>query len=621
MKSKTNLINTKPYLEITKTIIEVISIALQKLNLSINVDIHLEHPDNEAYGDYSSNIALVLFPKYKDQYKSPSELAQKIIDQLAGNNSRLQINKISVAGPGFINFYLDQAYFTDEINNILENGNDYGKTGQFKNKKISVEYTDPNPFKEFHIGHLYSNLIGESISKILEANGAIVWRANFYGDVGLHIAKSIWGLRKKMLDEKISLDDISQKSVIERQNTLGQGYAIGVRAFESDAKAENEIRELNAFIYVAAQEMLKKNRNWQGIINYRQFIKDKEEELPEVQQIYETGLKWSLEYFESIYQKLGTKFDSYYPESWTGELGMKMVKAGLDKGVLTKSGDTIIYHGEQDGLHTRVFVNKFGLPTYETKDLGLAEAKYQDFKYDLSINIFGKEIDEYYKVVKAALTKINPEIGKKSSHLAHGMVNLPEGKMSSRSGNVITALELLELAIKQVRLIMTKSDLTESEKEEISETVAQGAVKYAFLKNRIGDNIIFDLKSSVTFEGNSGPYLQYTYARAKSVLAKVNFQNILINQLSLNPEELSILRYLYRFPDIVAQAGTDYTPNQICNYLYELAKRFNTFYNQHSIIKADSETQKNIRLKITSAVAQVLENGLRLLGIKAPEKM
>jgi arginyl-tRNA synthetase len=378
--------------------------------------------------------------------------------------------------------------------------------------------------------------------------------------------------------------------------------------------------------------------------------------LKEVQEVYEIGLGWSLDYFETIYKRLGTKFDGYYPESWVGELGMKIVEKGLKKGVLSKSKGAVVYEGEQDGLHTRVFVNKLGLPTYEAKDLGLAEAKYQDFKYDLSLNIFGKEIDEYYKVVKAALRKIEPELGKRAQHLAHGMVNLPEGKMSSRTGNIITCEWLLNETKKRVLEVMQDTGLLE--KDNIAEMVAQGAVKYAFLKNNIGDYVIFDFGSSISFQGNSGPYIQYTYARARSVLARAktlqksgssnvargkipNSKFQIPTDYSLNDEEMTVLSWIYRYPELVEQAAREYAPHLICTYLYELAQRFNAFYNKHSILgileyktkgksaedmkkdesKVVSNEVREFRLCLTVAVAQVLKNGLHLLGIQAPEKM
>lgn len=611
-------------MKVLDTLNQKITQILYELGIN-DIEIDWEHPQDNSHGDYATSIALKLVKQTKE-FDNPRKLASVIVAKLNADLPQ-EIEKIKVAGPGFINISLNQIYYNSQLRQILDLKQSYGSSQLLKDKKISVEYTDPNPFKEFHIGHLYSNLIGESLSKILEFNGATVWRADFYGDVGMHVAKSVWGIIKLMKREKVTLDDLNVKSVKERQQFLGRGYALGSNTYEENDQAVNEINELNYYIYVAGQEALIKNKSWKPIVDYRKFIKDDEERLKEIQSIYEAGLSWSLEYFETIYQRLGTKFDGYYPESWTGELGMEVVRKGLEKGILEKNPEgTVIYRGEKDNLHTRVFVNKLGLPTYEAKDLGLAQAKYQDFQYDLSINIFGNEIDEYYKVVKAAMVRIDPSLGNKASHIAHGMVNLPEGKMSSRTGNVITANDLLDQTKNQVQLVMADSILSDYQKDDISESVAQAAVKYAFLKSNIGTNITFDIGSSVNFEGNSGPYIQYTHARCASVLEKAANQNISWDKSDFSAsattrDEIELYRLLPQFPEVVLESAQEYSPHKICTYLHQLAQSYNTFYNSNSILKAKNEKQKVFRLILTAATAQVIKNGLYLLGITAPGKM
>jgi arginyl-tRNA synthetase len=594
-------------------------------------DVRLEHPEDERHGDYSTNIAMKTFGNLKSKSQmlnltSPHELAQVIAKKIPLSEL---VEKVEVAKPGFINFWLSKDYLSSQVEGVIKEGEDYGKVAIRAGMKISVEYTDPNPFKEFHLGHLYSNAIGESISRILEANGAIVWRGDFYGDVGMHVAKSVWGMLRKMKEEKIELQDLEKRSLPERQHFLGQGYAIGVRIYEEDKQVQKEVQELNLLVYIASQEILEKNKGWKPIINYKKFLHGNEDKLPEIKKIYEAGLRWSLEYFESIYKRLGTKFDGYYPESWVGEYGIKIVEKGLAMGVLEKSEGVVVYKGEKDGLHTRVFVNKLGLPTYEAKDLGLAFAKYQDFKYDLSINVFGKEIDEYYKVVKAAMSKIEPELGKKSTHLAHGMVRLPQGKMSSRSGNVITFEWLMEEAKKGILKIMKnlKEHSDVENPDAIAEKVALGAIKYALLRSDIGKDVIFDFEKSLCFEGDSGPYLQYTHARCESVLNKIKNQKSKIkntyqnSKIEFNDEELAVLRTVYKFPEAVSAAGENLAPNFICSFLFDLAQKYNNFYNKHLILRADNEASRDFRLALTSATAIVLRKGLNLLGIEAPERM
>lgn len=622
-------------------------------------DVQLDHPSVENYGDYSSNIALILAGKLKMQ---PSDVANQLAERMNGyirvnqkmseksdSNSIQDINQIlkrvETAGPGFLNFWLQEGFFITQMHLVLENNKIVKTTKRqipaaftlLQGKKVAVEYTDPNPFKEFHLGHLYSNVIGEAISRLFEAAGAKVWRGDFYGDVGMHVAKSVWGMMGKMQEEKVTLQQLEKLSIKERQQFLGQGYAMGVRKYEENPEIAEEIKDINYLVYISGQEILKKTKRWKPIIDYKQYISGKQEKLEQVYKVYEAGLRWSLEYFETIYKKLGTKFDGYYPESWVGEYGMKMVEKGLQKRVLERSDGAVVFKGEKYGLHTRVFVNKLGLPTYETKDLGLAFAKYQDFKYDLSINVFGKEIDEYYYVVKSALKQIDADLGKKAYHIAHGMVKLPEGKMSSRTGNVITFEWLVNEAKQRTLQIMQSVDLTDAEKQSVAEKVGLAAIRYALLKSSIGNDVVFDFEKSITFEGESGPYLLYTYARCRSVLRKAKEAGIMNYELGmknnknhppLNTEELSVLRHLLRFEEVVLDATRNLSPNLLCGYLFDLAQKYNLFYNKHNIlqIKNDPTTYNlplttNFRLALTAAVAMLLNRGLHILGIETVERM
>lgn len=605
-----------------KVLSEAISKAVEELEWE-TVSFSVEHPKDESHGDHSTNAALVLAKKLG---KQPREVAEILVTKLQSDtlvDSVVQLERIEIAGPGFINFWLKDG----ELSRLAQEAAEDRWEKPLSGKKYSVEYTDPNPFKEFHIGHLYSNLIGESIARLYEANGATVWRGDFYGDVGMHIAKSVWGMMKKMEQEGVKLTDLEEKPIKERQQFMGQGYAEGSIQFDEDPSASSgqvreEIKDINYMVYVASQEVLVKTRGWKPLVDYRKYIEGHEDKYPLVRDVYQAGLRWSLAYFETYYQRLGTKFDGYYPESYVGELGLKVVEKGLEKGVLELGeGGAVVYKGEQDGLHTRVFRNAMGLPTYEAKDLGLVKAKYADFPFDYSLNVFGKEIDEYYKVVKKALEKIEPELGKKQEHLAHGMVNVPEGKMSSRKGNVITVEWLLNEAASRAKALMKDSKMSEGEVAEVAEQVGQAAVKYALLKSNVGDNVTFDFGRSVTFEGASGPYLQYTYARAKSVLAKAGSARVQPSHLEsvrgLDPgkEERGILSWIARYPEVVVKAAEGKAPSELAGYLYELAQRFNSFYNGNKIAGDEN------RLALTSAVSEVLKRGLSILGIQAPEQM
>ncbi len=529
-----------------------------------------------------------------DKFKTPMDFAQAISDKL--NTSSLIPNpcsRVEAAPPGFINFWISKEYLIGQLSLMSNKTPLRPPLADFAGRRIMVEFTDPNPFKEFHIGHLYSNTVGESISRLLEAMGANLKRANYQGDVGMHIAKSLYAILQ-ISNLKSQISNLENKSAKERAEFLGKCYVAGAKAYEVSEKAKREIGELNKKIY------------------------DKE---PAIMVLYEKGRQWSLEYFETIYKRLGTKFDFYYFESEVGIEGLELVKEYLKKGVFEKSQGAVIFPGEKHGLHNRVFINSLGLPTYEAKELGLAPKKYKDFQYDQSIVITGNEIIGYFKVLLAALSKINPDLAAKTKHLPHGIVRLPSGKMSSRSGNVLTGEWLLDEAKK-----LLKSKYSEM-KEETLEKVAVGSVKYALLKSSIGRDIEFNFEESINMQGNSGPYLQYTFARTQSVLRNAQTTNsklltannkLEVSSQKLEVEEISLLRSLSKFPEVVMEAGKKFAPNLLCNYLFDLAQKFNLFYQKHRILQSRT---KEFRLALVSAVSQVLKNGLYLLGIQAPEKM
>ena len=558
------------YAGMGREIDELIKQALQRLGLP-EVDFGVEHPSEEAHGDFSTNVALRLGKR---------ELAQNIAGEI---NKKLPewLAKVEVAGPGFINFYLSEYYLLEELKRVLDLGEKYGSNQLRRGEKVMVEFTEPNPFKEFHIGHLYSNAVGEALCRLWEFNGAMVRRVNYQGDVGMHVAKALWGWRR-MLNAKLQMLNLEKKPLKERVEILGQAYAEGAKVYEEDNIAKAEIEKINQQVYSHD---------------------------PEIEELYQKGRAWSLEYFETIYARLGTKFDYYYFESQAAEVGMELVQGGLKRGIFKQSKGAIVF----EGPHTRVFINTLGLPTYEAKELGLAPTKYKDWAYDRSVIVTANEINEYFKVLIAAMKLVEPELGAKTEHVGHGFVKLPEGKMSSRTGNIITGEWLVDEVKRKVLEVMKDGVLRQAQ-DATAEAVAIGAVKYALLKSSIGQDIVFDFDKSVSLQGNSGPYLQYTYARAKSVLQKaLASQGVALR--SMNTEELTILRWIYRFPEVVITAGERYEPSQISTYLYELAQRFNTFYNKHTILGSD------FRLALTAAVGQVIKNGLWLLGIKAPEKM
>lgn len=560
---------------------------------ALGKDFTVEHPADEKMGDYSTNVALVLSKELK---RNPRELALDLVVKLQENKKLMGlVDKIEPAGPGFINLFLKNKFLLGEMEEVLTEKDNYGKNKNLFGQKVMVEYTDPNPFKQFHIGHLMSNAIGESLSRLFEFSGADIRRANYQGDVGLHVAKCIWGVWELFAEKNTDIEEIGKKDLDDRVKFLGEAYALGAKEYEEAEKVKTEIEELNKMIYV--------------------------KEDPEVMAVYELGRKWSLEYFEKIYKKLGSKFDEYFFESEVGNLGLGMVKEYLSKGVFEESQGAVIFNGEKYGLHTRVFINKLGLPTYEAKDLALIRAKYERFPYDRSVIVTANEINEYFNVLLKAASLINPELAERTEHVGHGMLRLKNGKMSSRTGQVVTGESLIDDVSDEIKKKMkeTGRDKEVSDLDGVVSRVAVGAIKYSMLKQSPGKDISFDFETSLSFEGDSGPYLQYAYARSMSVLEKAgNKKTSFGKNTLLEPEEKSMLRWVYRFPEIVEVAGNNLSPNLICSYLIELSSRFNLFYAKCKIVGTDKE---EFRLALTRTMAQVLKNGLWLLGIETVEKM
>ena len=561
-------------MEIKKEICSALSEVLKGLKIA---DFKIILTSDNLHGDFSTNIPLVIFPKVKEKFKKPVDLADFIVNQL--QKKLPEIETIEVSKPGFINFFLSKKYLLQEIDQIASSKN-YGKGALLSGKKIMLEFADPNPFKQFHIGHLRNITLGESYARLMEFQGVNIWRVNYQGDVGMHVAKAMWGIQ----NSKGKMQNLKSKN--QKIKFLGEAYSTGARAYEENEKTKKEIQEINLKIYRKEDDQL--NELWQQ------------------------GRKVSLDHFEEIYKRLGTKYKRYYFESEVAEPGREFVLAHLRGGIFEKHEGAVVFRG---GDHTRVFVTKDNYATYEAKDLALAKIKFDDFKYDKSIIITANEQIEYFKVVFEAMKKVLPQLAKKTVHDSFGFVNLKDGKMSSRSGNVITGEWLLDEAKKRL------SDQFREMDGETLEKVAVGAVKYSMLKFSRKSDITFSFDESISLEGNSGPYIQYTYARTQSVLAKIQNSEFRIQSsesVKFEKEELLVLRLLVQFPQIAEEAGENFAPNLLCNYLFELSKKFNNFYQKHKILQSKNQ---EFRLQLTSAVGQILSTGLYLLGIEAPEKM
>lgn len=555
-------------------------------------DFSIEHPTDLSHGDYSSNVAMVAAKKAGT---NPRELAEKVAQALEKKLPK-GISKIEVAGPGFINFYLKSDFFSDQIKGIIKNKG-FKQMKNLKGQKDVVEYTQPNPFKQFHIGHLMSNTIGESFSRILEFNGAKVIRVNYQGDIGAHVAKAIYGIiqRKEAFPHDTdSLDD--------KVKFLGDAYVFGSKVYEEDETIKAEIDELNKKIF--------------------QYLTGDENAVDEdIKVYYKKGRQWSLEHFEDLYKELGTKFDKYFFESEVVSDGLRIVREHAGE-IFEKSDGATVFKGEKYDLHTRVFVNSKGVPTYESKDLGLAFRKEKTLKYDKSFIVTAVEQKEYMKVVYKAIELIDKKVAEKTTHISHGMMRFADGKMSSRKGNIVTGESMIEDMKEVVLEKMKDRDFdSEDERKGIAEVIAIAAIKYSILKQSPGKDIVFDRERALSFEGDSGPYLQYTYVRAKSILEKAKNKNIKSNfKMPRDWQTTDLEKTLYRLPEVIESAYREMSPQYIATYLTDLSSEFNSFYANNQIID-ENDLSSGYKIAITEAVGIVLKQGLDVLGIKVPNKM
>lgn len=537
---------------------------------TIEVEVELTRPD-EQFGDYATNVAMRLSKKVG---QTPREIAEKIAGELLKSDD---ISKAEVAGPGFINIILSEEALLKEVERAPEKS--------LQDQVIVAEYSDPNPFKILHAGHLYTSVIGDSIANLLEAAGGQVHRVNYGGDVGLHVGKTLWAVLQDLGGEHPDkLADIPKE---KHSEWLTECYTVGTAAYDENEDSKSEIIELNKKVYEIQREA------------------DCDSKLAK---IYWTTRQWSYEYFDEFYEKIGVDFEKYYPESETVQLGLETVKKHIGS-VYKESDGAIVFEGEPYGLHTRVFINKEGLPTYETKDIGVIQLKKNDFNFDKSIVMTGNEQAEYMKVVLKSLEQYEPELVQATTHITHGLVKMAGGvKMSSRKGNILRAADILEEA----------REANKSANNQDDEHISLGAIKYSFLKNRIGGDLIYNPEESVSLQGNSGPYLQYAHARARSIIAKSQALKDTTQITGLQKDERNLLRKISEYAEVVERATNDLMPHHICTYLYELAQAFNRFYENNRVIDDEREA---LRLQLVELYAQKLKSGLELLGIHAPEKM
>lgn len=542
----------------------------------LETEVVFDRPDPK-FGDAATNVALQLAGKLG---KIPREVAEEIATAL---RDRPMVKEVTIAGPGFINIRLN-----DEA---LLAGLEKKAARSLEGVNYVLEYSCPNAFKELHTGHLYQTIFGDIVARLLETAGATVHRTSFGGDVGLHVAKCLYGMQAALAERSPkSLDEVDSSPFV-RARWISQCYVRGAKAYEENETAKEEIIALNQAIYALHEE---------------------NEHLSELAQLYWTTRQWSFDYFAAFYGLIEVDTMKYYPESQTAPVGLAIVREQLAKGNLKESDGAVVFEGgESKHLHTRVFITSKGLPTYETKDIGVIRLERDDYHFDKRILITGNDQKEYMRVVFAAADTFEPGIGAKMTHITNGTVKFADGsKMSSRLGNVSRAIDVLEIVREKVRELVADPALVDR--------VALGAIKYAFAKYRIGGDISFDLEETVSLNGNSGPYLQYAHARACSILVKATGGKQTDHVSDLTDDERSLVHKLAEYPDVIERAARELAPHHICTYLFELSQEFNRFYEKNRVIGDEREA---IRLGFVESYATTLRTGLELLGITAPERM
>ncbi len=604
-------------------------------------DFDLDFPENEAFGDFSCNVALQLKAqssklKSISQNSNPRQIAEEIVKKLKEKNKQSLaksefgnlksiIDKIEVAGPGFINFWLKPDVLVDNLMQIASEKEKYGTSTIGKGKTWGIEHTSPNPNKAMHLGHLRNNVTGMAIANIAEASGYKVVRDCIDNDRGIAIAKLMWGYLKFAKKDGKETEDIDywfthqnewqtpEELKLRPDRFVDQLYVKGASDFETGKEIEEKVRK------IVVDWEAKDEKTWV---------------------LWKKVLGYSYEGQELTLKRLGNKWDKVWHEHEHYQAGKDLVELGLKKGVFKKSEGAIVTDLTKYKLPDTVVIKKDGTALYITQDLALTKLKKETFKADKLFWVIGPEQSLAMKQVFAVCEQLG--IGKLADfvHLAYGYMSLKgQGKMSSRLGNVIYIDELLDLAKAKVKKIMDGSDFKPAEMDKISESVGVGAVKYSILRVGRLQDMAFDINESVSIEGNSGPYLQYTVARTNSVLAKseayVQGRSLHVEYSNLNGEELLVLRSLVRFSEVITVAAKTYSPNLLCNYLYDLAQKYNGFYNKHRIIEgtrheaignsgetsAQSLIPSAFRLALTAATGQVLKNGLKLLGMESPERM
>ena len=571
--------------------------------------------------NFEGNLTLVTFPLLKTSHKKPEDTAQDLGEYLKKNCKAVaDFNVVK----GFLNLIIAQSAWVGLLNDI--NGDE--KFGEKRvtddSSLVMIEYSSPNTNKPLHLGHVRNNLLGWSLAQIMEANGNKVVKTNIVNDRGIHICKSMlawlkWG-------NGITPEKAGKKG----DHLIGDFYVLFDKHFKEECKQLQEQYEKEGMTTDEAKA--KAEQEAPLIKEAHEMLVKWENNDPEIRALWEKMNSWVYAGFDETYKALGVGFDKIYYESNTYLVGKKKVEEGLKKGLFIRKDDNSVWADlTNEGLDQKLLLRKDGTSVYMTQDIGTAEMRFNDFPIDKMIYVVGNEQNYHFQVLSILLDRLGFKWGKDLVHFSYGMVELPNGKMKSREGTVVDADDLVASMIENAKTLSEDKvnkleGITEEEKNEIARIVGMGALKYFILKVDARKNMLFNPEESIDFNGNTGPFIQYTYARIRSILRKAEAQNITLpdtlnDDAPLNEKEIALIQKLNDFSVAVAQAGVDYSPSGIANYCYELTKEFNQFYHDYSILNADTEAEKITRLVLAKNVAKVIKNGMALLGIEVPERM
>ncbi len=557
--------------------------------------------------EFEGNLTIVVFPWLKASHKSAEATATEIGDRLLKNEPAVE--KFNVV-KGFLNLSVNPAFWLTVLHHIAEDP-DYGiKKADETSDLVMVEYSSPNTNKPLHLGHVRNNLLGYSLSRILAANGHKVVKTNIVNDRGIHICKSMLAWQK--WGEGATPASTGKKG----DHLIGDFYV----AF--DKHYREEVKELMEKEGMTEEEA---KANAPLILEAREMLRKWEAGDPEVRELWKTMNGWVYEGFDETYKRLGVDFDKIYYESDTYLEGKDLVLGGIEKGIMYRKDDGSVWADlTGDGLDHKLLLRADGTSVYMTQDIGTAKLRYQDFPIDKMIYVVGNEQNYHFQVLSLLLDKLGFKWGKDLTHFSYGMVELPEGKMKSREGTVVDADDLLDKMVADAKEMSADrfADMPKEEADEVARMVGLGALKYFLLKVDPKKNMLFNPKESIDFNGNTGPFLQYTYARIRSVLRKAGGVDMdFVPAAQPNEKESTLIQKVADFKSVVEEAGRSYSPALIANYCYDLAKEYNQFYHDYSILKEENEEVRKLRLLLSAVVARTLKAGVGLLGMEMPERM